>query len=65
MLSKCTIDYGHLSLMAETDFTKEQIDYLRELICSELIEEGFEEDDNPNQYGLFLENLIDDLGHYL
>ena len=41
-----------------------QYNILRDIVCDELITEGFCEDFEPNNYGLQLEDLIDELGHY-
>lgn len=41
------------------------IEKLRSIICDELINRGLGPDDNVNDYGVFLEDLIDDLGHYI
>lgn len=65
MLSRCLIDPEVLQRFTATDLTTEQIEALREEICDKLIKEGLAQDDEPNKYGLFLESLIDDLGHYL
>lgn len=65
MLSESKIDFGANVIYADSDFTKEQIDELRELICDEFISRGLEQNDEPNSYGKFLESLIDELGHYL
>ena len=49
------------------DLTNDDIDKLRDIICDELIQKGFnnEAKDEINKYGLFLEDLIDDLMHYI
>ena len=65
LLSKSRIDFGGITFSANTDFTKEQICDLRDKICDEIVTVGLEENDEPNSYGLFLESIIDDLGHYL
>ena len=65
MLYKSGIDFGMKTICSNADFTKEQISDLRELVCDEFISRGLKENDEPNSYGLFLESLIDDLGHYL
>lgn len=35
---------------------------LRQIVDDELIEEGFNQNYEPNEYGLTLERLIDDIG---
>ena len=41
-----------------------QYNILRDIVCDELISKGFCKDFVPNDYGLQLESLIDELGHY-
>ena len=41
-----------------------QYNTLREIVCDELVSKGFCRDCKPNDYGLQLEKLIDELGHY-
>lgn len=41
----------------------EQRERLREVIADELMETGLDHDDEPNQRGLLLEDIIDTLGH--
>ena len=49
------------------DLTNDDIDQIRDIICDELIQKGFDTEakDEINKYGLFLEDLIDDLGSYI
>ena len=47
------------------NLTNDDIEKLRSIICDELINRGLGSDDNANDYGVFLEDLIDDLGHYI
>lgn len=49
----------------EKNLTNDDIEKLRSIICDELINRGLGSDDNANDYGVFLEDLIDDLGHYI
>jgi len=42
--------------------TIETYNKLRDIVGDELISKGFEPDDEPNEYGLELENLIDEIG---
>ena len=41
----------------------ETINEMRDAVGIELVGKGFKPDDEPNQYGLELENLIDRLGN--
>lgn len=49
----------------EKNLTNDDIEKLRSIICDKLINRGLGSDDNANDYGVFLEDLIDDLGHYI
>ena len=49
----------------EKNLTNDDIEKLRSIICDELINRGLGSDNNANDYGVFLEDLIDDLGHYI
>ena len=40
------------------------INRMREAVGTELLNEGFESNGNPNEYGLKLEEIIDNLSHY-
>lgn len=42
----------------------EQYNMLREIVCDELINEGFEQE-KITQYGIDLEALIDELGRFI
>jgi hypothetical protein len=51
-----------MSLVASSrhvELTDEQRDELREMLTDEFIETGLREDDEPNERGLLLEELID------
>ena len=54
-----------LSFMEKTNRLENEIEFyneLRQVIGNELISEGFDENYEPNEYGLILENLIDEIG---
>lgn len=42
----------------------EQYNYLRDIVCDELIENGFCKNGDINEYGKSLEDLIDSLGRF-
>lgn len=39
--------------------TEDQREEIREVLADELVEYGLKKDSEPNEYGLFVENLID------
>jgi hypothetical protein len=43
--------------------TNDQREELRQILTDELMETGLGDDDEPNERGLLLEELIDKLGH--
>jgi hypothetical protein len=43
--------------------TNDQREELRQILTDELIDTGLGDDDEPNERGLLLEELIDKLGH--
>ena len=45
-----------------TEYTPEFYNQLRDLVGDELILEGFDEDWRSNNYGIALEDLIDEIG---
>jgi len=45
--------------------SNQMIDDLRNIVCDELILNALDYNDEPTQYGLELEQLIDELGHYI
>lgn len=45
------------------ELTDDQRDELRQAVTDELIETGLRDDDEPNERGLLLDELIDCLGH--
>ncbi len=46
------------------NLNNEQYNMLREIVCDELIKEGFEQEE-ITQYGIDLEALIDELGRFV
>lgn len=42
----------------------EQYNYLRDIVCDELIANGFSKNGDINEYGKSLEDLIDSLGRF-
>ncbi len=52
-----------LASLEQVPLTFEQREDMREAIADELVETGLGEDDEPNEKGLLLENLIDHLGY--
>lgn len=65
MLMKTRIETEFKKYAIEKNLTNDDIEKLRSIICDELINRGLGSDDNVNAYGVFLEDLIDDLGHYI
>lgn len=66
LLRQCVMknNIGFLSMIQEDTIYSLQVDQyndLREIVCDELIKEGFE-DEKITQYGVDLEKLIDELG---
>lgn len=47
----------------ELALTNDDRDVLRDVIIAELCDHGLKPNDEPNEYGLALEALLDDLGH--
>jgi hypothetical protein len=54
---------GEVELLDSGLLSNETIDDMRDAIGSELMDKGFREDDEPNEYGNKLENLIDTLAN--
>ncbi len=54
---------GLLDLPQDTKLTEEQREDLRLAVADELLETGLQENDEPNQRGLLLDDLIARLGH--
>lgn len=52
-------DYENINFL-----NQEQYNYLRDIVCDELIEKGFSIDGEINEYGKKIENLIDSLGNF-
>lgn len=46
----------------KTEYTIEFYNQLRQIVGDELIAKGFNKDWEPNEYGLILEQLIDEIG---
>lgn len=70
LLKKCILnqDPSLLNLITIEELNNLQIsqyNQLRDLVCDELIVHGFLADGEITDYGLQLEALIDDLGHYI
>lgn len=67
LLKKCLKKYNSNLLSVfqkeyEDEITIEVYNELREIVCDELIINGFNEDGSVNKYGLALEALIDEIG---
>jgi len=67
LLKQCII--GHnvsliwtLEQENEHKLTDEIYNDLREIVCDELMINGFDKNENINDYGVTLEKLIDDIG---
>lgn len=54
---------GAVASLQKIQLTAEQREDLRQAVTDELIETGLRDDDEPNERGLLLEELIDRLGH--
>ena len=54
---------GPVSSLQDVQLTHDQREELRQAVTDELIETGLRDDDEPNERGLLLEELIDRLGH--
>ena len=54
---------GIVASFQNVGLTDDQREELRQTLTDELIETGLREDDEPNERGLLLEELIDKLGH--
>ncbi len=52
-----------IDLIGKAPLTEDMREALREAVGIELMENGLEENDEPNGRGYMLEDLIDDLGH--
>lgn len=68
-LKKCDnifIKYKDI-ILSNDELKREDINNIREAICNELLLYGFCKDDyeTVNKYGAYLEELIDELGHYI
>lgn len=54
---------GVVASLQEVQLSEDQREELRQAITDELMETGLRDDDEPNERGLMLEELIDRLGH--
>ena len=54
---------GAVASLQDIQLTDDQREDLRQAVTDELIETGLRDDDEPNERGLLLEELIDRLGH--
>jgi hypothetical protein len=61
---RCPHLIGLLASSQVTELTDFQRDELREAVTDEFCETGLREDDEPNERGLLLEDLVDRLGHF-
>lgn len=52
-----------LAKMDQLALTDDDRDALRDVVIGELCDRGLKPNDEPNEYGLVLDALIDDLGH--
>jgi hypothetical protein len=67
MLKYCLLKYNDSLVPVIEDanvntYTPEFYNQLRQIVCDELIAEGFDENYEPNDYGTSLERLIDEIG---
>ncbi len=51
-----------IELSGEDEYTIEFYNQLREIVGDELLARGFNQDFEPNSYGIELEKLIDEIG---
>ena len=70
LLKRCVIKYNPLLLSAiedpiKDDYTSDFYNKLRDIVGEEFIQKGLLENDEPNEYGLVLEDLIDELGRFV
>lgn len=54
---------GVVASLQDIQLTADQREELRQVVTDELMETGLRHDDEPNERGLLLEELIDRLGH--
>jgi hypothetical protein len=54
---------GIVASFQSAEITNDQREELRQILTDELMETGLGDDDEPNERGLLLEELIDKLGH--
>jgi hypothetical protein len=60
---RCPTMSGTLGSLQEVQLTEYQRDELRQAVTDEFCETGLQDNDEPNERGLLLEELIDRLGH--
>jgi hypothetical protein len=60
---RCPDMIGVLGSLQDVQLTDYQRDELRQAVADEFSETGLRKDDEPNERGLLLEDLIDHLGH--
>lgn len=63
ILKKNHANSTYISLIEENNISIQYIDIYREYICDEFLQVGLNENDEPNSYGIELEDIIDELGH--
>jgi hypothetical protein len=54
---------GIVASFQSAELTNDQREELRQILTDELMDTGLGDDDEPNERGLLLEELIDKLGH--
>ncbi len=67
LLKKCLQNHNSSLIpiiedMNKDDYTESFYNELREIVGNELINNGLNENDEPNEYGYKLEKLIDEIG---
>jgi hypothetical protein len=63
MIAKCAPDLlPRFSSTGDLSISSEEADRLQQSLCDELLRDGLMENDEPNEYGLKIEDLIDVVG---
>ena len=67
LLQKCLKKHNSelLLLLDDLEITEYEVEFynhLRDIVSNELVTNGLKKDSEPNEYGLELENLIDEIG---
>lgn len=67
LLKKCLQEYSpSLIVVVEnpciSEYTAEFYNQLRQIVGDEFVSKGLKENSEPNEYGLLLEKLIDEIG---